>query len=85
MIESAKNWKKIRKKFAETGQTLYFSESFADSLISKVNEMQEELKEKDERIALSNAIMDAQRETIALLEKSLPKELQKALGSLKER
>ena len=64
-------------------QTLYFSESYANSLLSTVNDMEKELKEKDERIALSNSIMDMQQACNTLPENAW-KEAQKEVSSLKK-
>jgi len=62
---------KIRKKFAERGQTLYFSESFAQSLTLRMDEMQQESEDKEERIRQCHAKLDNEHEYISLLEYSL--------------
>jgi predicted nuclease with TOPRIM domain len=75
---------KIRKKFAERGQTLYFSESFAQSLTLRMDEMQQESEDKEERIRQCHAKLDNEHEYISLLEYSL-KMARQEISSLKKR
>jgi len=64
---------KIKRELAKMGQTLYFSESFAESLTLRMDEMQQESEGKEERIRQCHAIMDNQQEYISLLEYALKK------------